>query len=339
VKALKPYQRLFREASLALALRQGQKQALDKVLLIIANKDAKLRERLSYIKILGEVNQPKAVPVLVEIMRNQLSNSPAIQQAALLALQRYVQDDIGAIVVKAYPSRLRGDLEVRAAALALCATRPAWAIQLLNAIGREKQIGEAFEARTIDKDDIPEQIVKQLKLLNDGAVSKMTDRLWPDLANLATSPEKNALIARVTKIMKTGRGDLVGGHQIFISKCAPCHHLFDEGGIMGPDLTGYDRRNLNDLLTNIVDPSGYIREGYVSYHIITVDGRTIVGTIKSKTGNSVTIQPYSGDPVTLSTNQVKDMQPQKTSMMPERLLEGMADQQIRDLVSYLMKPK
>ena len=104
VNALKPYQRLFREESLALALRQGQKQALDKALVIIANKDSKLGERLSYIRILGEVNQPKAVPVLLEIMRDQISNSPAIQQAALLALQRYDQDDIGAIVVKAYPS-------------------------------------------------------------------------------------------------------------------------------------------------------------------------------------------------------------------------------------------
>ncbi|MEO8763476.1 MAG: PVC-type heme-binding CxxCH protein [Ginsengibacter sp.] len=335
-KALKPYRRFFREESLGLALRQGQRQALDKVLAVIANKDSKLGERLSFIRILGEVNQPKAVPVLLELMQSGES-SPAIQQAALLALQRYDNDEIGLTVVNAYPDKLRADPDVRASALALFASRPAWALQLLNAISREKQAGEKFVARTIDKDDVPEQIVKQLTLLNDDAIGKITGHLWPGVIRLATSPEKNATIARVVQLMKRGSANLVSGRGIFISKCAPCHQLFGEGGNTGPDLTGYDRRNLTELLTNIVDPGAYIREGYVANHLTTIDGRTIVGTIKSQGGNTVTIQPFSGEPVTLRTIQVKDMQPQKTSIMPERLLEGLTEQQIRDLVSYIMK--
>ncbi|MEJ7664481.1 MAG: hypothetical protein WKG07_35700 [Hymenobacter sp.] len=54
---------MFKEESLALNLRQGQKEALDKVLSIIANKNANLGHRLSYIQILGEVNKPKAVTI------------------------------------------------------------------------------------------------------------------------------------------------------------------------------------------------------------------------------------------------------------------------------------
>jgi putative membrane-bound dehydrogenase-like protein len=335
VKALKPYQRMFREESLGLALRQGQKEAVDKALAVIADKDAKLGERLSYIRILGEVNQPKAVPVLFTAVSSEAS-SPAIQQAALLALQRYDQDDIGQKVVKAYPDRLRSDPDVRAAALALCASRPVWALQLLNAISREKKPGEKFVARTIEKEDVPEQIVRQLKLLNDYAIVKITDRIWPEV-RLAGTPEKNATIAKVSALMKNGTGNTTAGHQLFTIKCATCHHLFEEGGSIGPDLTGYDRGNLNDLLTNIVDPSAYIREGYVAYHVVTTDGRTIVGTLKSRSGNTVTLQPFSGEAVTITASQIRDMQPQKTSIMPERLLESMTDQQIRDLLSYLTK--
>lgn len=336
VKALQPYQKLFKEESLAIALRQGSKDAVDKALAVIADNNAKPGERLSYIRILGEVNQPQTVPVLLQLVEGSTS-SVAIKQAALLALQRYDQDGIGEKVVSVYPDRLRADPDVRAAALSLFASRPSWAMQLLNAIGRDKKPGEKFIAHTIEKNDVPENIIMQLKLLNDAAVSKMTDRLWPGV-KLAASSEKNATIARVTAFMKSGSGNAVAGKQLFITTCGTCHKLFNDGGTIGPDLTGYDRRNLGDLLANIVDPSAFIREGYSFYHVRTVDGRTIIGNISARNGASVTIQPLSGDPVTLNMSQVKDMQPQKNSIMPERLLDGMTDQQIKDLLSYLMKP-
>ncbi len=52
----------------------------------------------------------------------------------------------------------------------------------------------------------------------------------------------------------------------------------------------------------------------------------------------ISIQPFSGDPVNISSNQIKDITEQKTSIMPEGLLDGMTDGEVRDLVAYLMKP-
>ncbi len=335
MKALKPYQRLFKEESLALNLRQGQKQALDKALSIISDKDAIIGQRLTYIRILGEVTKPEAIPVLLKLMESSRSTG-AIQQAALLALQRYDQDEIGKRVVKAYPDKLRADPDVRAAALALLATRAAWAIELLNAIDRKKQKDEKFVAHTIDKDDIPEQLVRQLKLLDDPHILQTTERLWPHI-RLATSPEKNGTIARISALMKTGGGNSLKGKPLFMNKCGSCHRLFNAGGNIGPDLTGYDRTNLADLLTNIVDPSAYIREGYGTHHITTKDGRTVVGTIKARNAVIISIQPFTGDPVSIGTTQVKEIKEQKTSIMPERLLEGMTNQEIKDMMTYLME--
>lgn len=335
VNALKPYQRLFKEDALALNLRQGQKDALDKALAVIADKKANVGERLSYIRILGEVKKPEAVKVLLALMESSQS-SGAIQQAALLALQRYDQDEIGKRVVKAYPDKLRADPDVRTAALALFASRDKWAVQLLDAIDRKKQGNEEFIAHTISKEDVPEQIVRQLKLLKDYSVVQTAERLWPNVRP-ATSPEKNAAIARISALMKSGGGNAALGRTLFSNKCGTCHRLFGAGGSVGPDLTGYDRSNLDDLLTNIVDPNAYIREGYVTSQVTTVDGRTIIGNIKSRKGSVITIQPFSGDPVNISTSQVKDIKEQKTSIMPERLLEDMDDQQVKSLLSYLMK--
>ena len=133
----------------------------------------------------------------------------------------------------------------------------------------------------------------------------------------ASSSEKNNRIASVSGLLKTGTGDAVAGRLIFNSLCGRCHRLFDEGATIGPDLTGYDRSNISDLLANIIDPDAYIREGYEAYHITTTDKRSLLGTIKARSGSTVTVQLLNGEQITLPANQVKEMEAQKISVMPE----------------------
>jgi putative heme-binding domain-containing protein len=47
-----------------------------------------------------------------------------------------------------------------------------------------------------------------------------------------------------------------------MKQCAACHKLFHKGGNVGPDLTPYQRGNLETLLTSVIDPSAEIREGF-----------------------------------------------------------------------------
>lgn len=324
--ALKPYKKLFREQSLAIDIRMGRKDALNKALQIIADENAELPERLSYIRIFSEINQPAAIPVLLNLVESS-SSSAAIKQASLLALQNYDSEETGVRVVKAYPDKLRGDYDVREAAIALLASRIPWASQLINAI---------TVTRTIDLSDVPEHIVWQMKMLNNDAMSESIEKLWPGIKP-ATVDEKNRTIAQVVKSMKTGKGDPAAGHPLYIAKCGTCHKLFNEGRSIAPDLTGYDRKNLDDMLNNIVDPSAYIREGYSNWHVTTTDGRIIIGMLKAKNDKAVTIQPFTGEPVTVSTTQVRSLEPVETSIMPERLLDGLNDKQLRDFFSYLMK--
>jgi len=323
--ALKPYKKLFREQALSLDLRSGKKQAVKKVLEIISDQNASLPERLTYIRIFSEINQPEAIAVLLQLVES--SSSSAIKQAALHALQNYDNDAIGTRVVGAYPDKLRDDYVVRESAMALFSSRPEWANQMLNAITK---------THSIDASDVPEHTVWQLRSLNDKNITAQTQKLWPDIRQ-ATAEEKNNTIKSVKQIVQSGAGDLQNGRPLFIAKCGTCHKLFNEGRTIAPDLTGYDRKNLTDLLNNIVDPSAYIREGYSSWQVITVDGRTVIGTLKAKNGKSLTIQPFTGETVTISTDRVKTLEPMEASIMPERLLNGLNEKQVKDLFSYLMK--
>ncbi|MDH4093110.1 MAG: dehydrogenase, partial [Cyclobacteriaceae bacterium] len=241
VKALQPFQAEFGKESLALALRQGHREAIDKALLTIADDHAAIGERLSYIRIFGEVNRPESVPVLLKLLESGQS-SAAIKQGSLEALPRYDNPKIGSRVVDAYPDKLRADPFVRAAALTLLASRKPWAVQLLNAIAREKKPGEKFIAHTIDKTDVPVEIVHQLTLLKDPDITETVSRLWPETAPVSQD-ERNSQITRVSQLLKSGAGDPLAGRLIFNSMCGRCHRLFEDGASLGPDLTGYDRKN------------------------------------------------------------------------------------------------
>lgn len=335
-KALKPYQDQLSDQSLALALRQGEKQAVSRALSIISDTRAALGERLSYIYVFGEVNVPQSIPVLLSLVESNQS-SAALRQASLQALQRYDDAEIGKRIASAYPDKLRADPGVRLAALSLFASRPAWAAQLLHAIDGKKMPGENFIAHTVRKEDVPEQIVRQLKLLNDPAITGAATRLWPDVRFASTS-EKNKRIREVSEVLQSRAGNPGPGRSIFLNSCGACHKLFGQGGTLGPDLSGYDRKNLEDLLTNIVDPGAYVREGYVTYRITTVDGRVLSATVAGRSGASMTLNLLSGENLTLPEGEIKDMQAQP-SIMPDNLLDGLTDQQIQDLFAYLMLDK
>lgn len=324
--AMEKYQSEFGENTLALKLQQGSAQALEQSLNIITNIKADRLERLTYIRILGETNQPGAIPSLLEVVKNS-SNSGAIRQAALQALMRYNLEEIGEKVIGWYPDGLRADPDVKLAALNLLASRPNWSKLLFDAIENSRKI----YAR-----DIPIQIVQQIKLLNDPTIEAATNRIWPNIQPIS-SAEKQKRIASLKQLLQNNVGNIQKGKLVFQRVCGSCHQLFDEGGQIGPDLTGYDRRNLDYLLINTVDPNAEIREGFVNYLIQTQDGRTLTGTIADNRGGTIELKTFDGQHITIPQNHIIEMKAQEISLMPERLLDTLTKEEILDLFAYLRK--
>ncbi|MBP9847764.1 MAG: c-type cytochrome, partial [Saprospiraceae bacterium] len=154
---------------------------------------------------------------------------------------------------------------------------------------------------------------------------------------LSSSSEKNEALAKYAKLIKSGSGDIKNGRALYLANCGYCHRLFNEGGSIGPDLTGYERSNVNYFLLNIIDPNADIREGYGLHRIITTDGRTIEGKIAASNGDTHTIQTQAGKEIILSLKQIKEMKALPVSIMPERILDRLKDQEVRDIFAYIMK--
>ena len=324
-KALAPYQAEFFGAPLALALKQGDPTAVKQVLEIIADDDADPDHRLTYVQILGETDQPSAIPVLLRLVE-KAQESNALKQAAIVALRRYNRPDIGVRVLKAYPG-FRADAGLRTAAIDMVSSRLVWTRELFRVIKQDKRISPT---------DILDEQARRFRLLNDPEITAATDRLWPHVKPLSTE-EKQARMGRYAQLIRSGNGDEKKGRMLFATPCGICHQLFEEGGITAPDLTGYERSNLNTFLLNVVDPNAEIREGYTLQQITTNDGRLLEGRIVAQEGDVTTIQPLTGRQISISAKQIREMKALPLSVMPERVLDPLSDQEVQDLFAYIMK--
>ena len=137
------------------------------------------------------------------------------------------------------------------------------------------------------------------------------------------------------RVLNEGPGDLDNGQKLFIKHCATCHTLFGEGNKVGPDLTSADRKNRDALLINILDPSGT-----TSTRVRVADG-CCWPTAGCSPGWSTNRRPGSSRSSTPRTrrprsrDEIEEINPADQSLMPERLLEILAPQEIRDLFRYL----
>jgi mono/diheme cytochrome c family protein len=77
-----------------------------------------------------------------------------------------------------------------------------------------------------------------------------------DKADLIMSLRKDLTPARLAAADKSR------GRAVFAKTCATCHRLFGAGGQVGPDLTGAGRKDLDYLLSNIVDPSAVVTKDF-----------------------------------------------------------------------------
>lgn len=305
--------------SLALRIRLGEAEAIEEALEALPSSQRELAERADLARTLGEVEQPEALPVLLGVLKS--SSEPELQRAVLTALQNYSSMRIAPAVIELYPS---WPPEVQEVAQSLLASRAAWTRELLQAVDRG-----VIEAREISLDAVRRMTVHQ-----DERIAQMLSQHWPSL-DAASAEQAQQRIDELTAVIQSGSGDPYAGKKVFSESCGKCHRLFSEGGRIGPDLTRYQRDDLERMLLHIVAPSSEIREGFESHLVLTDDGRAASGFIVERDTQVVVLRGADGENVTLPREAIVEMARQKQSLMPNRLLADLSDQQLRDLFAYL----
>jgi putative heme-binding domain-containing protein len=189
----------------------------------------------------------------------------------------------------------------------------------------------------LKKEQIPVANVLAIQGFKDPTCDVLIQKHWGRLSR--SSEEKERQVAQVREFLAAGKGDAQQGREIFQRSCATCHTLNGEGAKIGPDLTGYERDNLDFILPAIVDPSLAIREEYTAFNVETKDGQTITGFIVEQTPSAVTLTDVSGKRLVLPRRDIENLQASALSLMPEGLLDPLQPQEVRDLFAYLRKQR
>jgi putative heme-binding domain-containing protein len=135
--------------------------------------------------------------------------------------------------------------------------------------------------------------------------------------------------------------DFDKGRKMFAAGgCFACHRFANEGGMTGPDLTGAGGRySAHDLLEQIIHPSKEINEQFVPVIITMKKGEIIAGVVVNMNGDRITVNTDMFDPnqrVNVNRTEVKSIEPSKVSPMPPGLLNLMREDEVMDLLAYIL---
>ncbi len=306
-------------ASPHLRVRLREPEAIAGALKTAADPGQKVEERLLCVRLFGEVKLPETVPTLLNLAMAE--SPPELQKAALNSLLLYDDAAIGEKIAAALP-RFSPSAQTSAAGL-LCSRTP-WALALLQQI----------KAGAVPAAAVPAEIAEQLKAHDDQAIAHLAQSLFKPQVR-TPSGEHRAMIDRIRGVLAAGAGDPYKGQPLFEQRCAVCHTLFHKGGRIGPDLTSYQRDDLGTLLTSVIDPSAEIREGYRNQIVSTTDGRMLSGILAEGDAGTLVLRGLDGQEINIPRAQVREQHASDSSIMPEGLLLGLSDQELRDFFAYL----
>lgn len=213
-------------------------------------------------------------------------------------------------------------------AISTLVSRPSYAKALLNAVAGDQ----------IPRREISAFHARQILSFGDEELTKQLTQVWGEVRS--TSAEKQQLAAKwkaslTPERLKTAK--LSDGRALFNKSCANCHVLFGSGKSAGPDLTGGNRRNLDYLLENILDPSATVAADFRMSIFELKDGRVVNGVVVERTEKTLTVQTQT-DRVTLQRGDIEEQKISTLSLMPDGLFQNLSEDQVRDLVGYLMSP-
>lgn len=140
--------------------------------------------------------------------------------------------------------------------------------------------------------------------------------------------------------LKSNRNFKNGERAFAAARCVVCHRVSGDGGATGPDLSQVAGRfGVKELAEALVEPSKVVSDQYKASVIRTVDEKTIVGKIVNDAGSNYTIVVDPEDStkvVEVKKTDVESVKPSNVSLMPDKLLDTLNENEVLDLLAYML---
>lgn len=193
----------------------------------------------------------------------------------------------------------------------------------------EDLVLKSLKNKEIPADLIPSVVESVSKAWRKGVRLEANGYLTGALAQTKTKhPPLNDLL--------TKRGVIASGKKVFVDQCSMCHQVDNEGIDFGPKLSEIGSKlSREGMYMSVLHPNAGIGFGYETFELITKKGDTYQGIIVSRNETDIIMRLPGGISQSFKTSALKSVKQLPNSMMPEGLADGMATQELVDLMEYL----
>ena len=308
-----------RRLSLQTAQHFGDTVAAQRLLDVLNDRNAPADERRQALRSLANQKMGSLKSHLVELLHDEV-----VRRDAIRAVAAFDDGELFNALFEMY-HEFNADEKLDALQALAARTDSGW------------KLAFAIYEKEIPKKDVPAYVARQLQRV---VGNKFVD-IWGPLETLPESVAGDFSKYRELLTDEAVRNaNPTKGRAVFKRACSACHKLYDEGGAIGPEITGANRANLDYLLGNILTPSADIQDAYRMVLILTDDGRLYSGILAGENEHQVQLRvPGELEPIAVPKSEIVSREIAPVSMMPEGLLKNLPDAEVLDLVAYLRTTK
>ncbi len=147
-------------------------------------------------------------------------------------------------------------------------------------------------------------------------------------------------------VLAARRGDVERGKKLMAEsvksnlQCLKCHMTRGHGGQVGPDLSMIGKKaSRENLFESILYPSKAIADQFLTWSVETTRGVTVQGLLVEDMPTHVVLRDAEGRDTRIATKDIEKKEKSLKSLMPEDLIVAMSEQELVDLVEYLLTLK
>ncbi len=292
-------------------------EAMAEALSTLKDANADREARRNAIQQLALVQDAKALPVLIQVLRNDTEVS--LRQEAARGLANFNETNLGKELLTDWNKQ---PVVVRAELVNTLRSRKPWAFALLTALGN-KQVNRA---------DVNDNVAMAIRQFRDNELNALLDKHYGAFRD--SPAEIDALIAKLRVELPKAVGDAKAGKAVFAKHCLQCHKFAGEGHDVGPVLDGAERTK-EYLLANIIDPNRVVGTPYFSRTVVMKNGKLITGILVEEDATTLRLKRENAVIEVIVKADIEEQSTSTKSLMPEGMSNNMTVQDLRDLIRYL----
>ncbi|MFN5961027.1 MAG: PVC-type heme-binding CxxCH protein [Verrucomicrobiota bacterium] len=189
---------------------------------------------------------------------------------------------------------------------------------------------DALVSSHLPSQEIPATLAAQLR--RDPATASRAHHLLPP-----PPADRTAEIARRQPALAlTGNPD--HGRRHFLDRCATCHRDGHEGFAVGPDRATFHGKGSPTLLVAILDPDREVAGQFATTTVQPTHGPEESGILLRDDPAGVSLRLPGGTERSFPRSEITSIGRPARSLMPTGIEAGLSDQDLADLLAFLLKP-